>query len=186
MPDPLDTEFWLKESETLYEILFPIFRLSAVNSARASFVEISGIADIGVSWDVFNTMAVQWAQQHTAQVVAQITDTSMSGFLMHFDEWVQSGEPLPWLIEKLEPFYGEVRAGMVAVTEVTRAYALGNLSVWKNTGMVVGFNVQTAEDDLVCPICTGEEASNPHGLDYEPPPYHVNCRCWLQPVLEDH
>jgi hypothetical protein len=134
---------------------------------------------------VFNQAAIDWAAQNTKQVVAEISKTSMTAFLQHYDDWVKSGDPLDVLIETLTPYYGPVRAEMVAVTEVTRAYAIGNLAVWQRTGMVTGFNVNTAEDDIVCPICGAERENNPHQMDADAPPYHVRCRCWLTPILGD-
>jgi hypothetical protein len=48
----------------------------------------------------------------------------------------------------------------------------------------------TGEDDLVCPVCseldgkvvgTGEVFAP----DIDIPPAHVNCRCWIQPVVSE-
>ena len=50
--------------------------------------------------------------------------------------------------------FGERRAELIASTEVTRAYAEGNVAGWRASGMA----------------------------DREPeqkPPYHPGCRCWL-------
>jgi len=49
--------------------------------------------------------------------------------------------------------------------------------------MVDQWNVMTVEDLDVCSICGDIAAENPWPLDTDPPPYHVNCRCWLQPIL---
>lgn len=183
--NPLPDNFWEGESETLYNILLPLFTKAARDSALSSFNNLVASVDIGVSWDVVNSVATIWAEQHTAEVVRSVSRTSMAAFLENFDPWVQSGEPLSALIDALEPFYGQVRAEMVAVTEVTRAYALGNISAWSSTGVVIGFDVMTAEDDLVCPICDGEVSNNPHDMSEDPPPYHVRCRCYLRPVLSE-
>jgi len=185
MPDPKSPKFWEDESQKLFKVLFPLFKKSAVDSARRSYndLAVAGSVDLGISWDMFSQVAIDWAEKNTVQIVAQISKTSMVGFLNEFDEWVKSGDPLNVLVDKLSPYYGPVRAEMVAVTEVTRAYALGNLSVWNQVGGVEGFNVFTAEDDIVCSICEDEQSNNPHALDADAPPYHVNCRCYLQPVV---
>jgi len=183
MTDPLDPDFWGEEAGILYNILFPLFRDAAVASALSSYTELAGMVDLGLSWDVVNTAAISWAEQYTEDVVNQISQTSMTAFLNNYEEWVLSGDPISALIETLEPYYGEIRAEMVAITEVTRAYASGNIAAWQLTGMVTGFNVQTAEDDVVCPICEEERDRGVHELTDDPPPYHVRCRCWLTPVL---
>jgi SPP1 gp7 family putative phage head morphogenesis protein len=180
---PLPDSFWQTEMQILYRILFPLVSEAIVRSARFSYDDIAGQVDLGLSWDVVNDMAVTWAEQHTAAVVAQISKTSMAGFLNEFEDWQKSGEPLPDLVARLMPYYGPVRAEMVAVTETTRAYALGNMSVWRSTGMVDGFKVVIAQDEIVCPICFDKYENNPYGMDDETPPFHVNCRCAIQPVL---
>lgn len=180
----LPDSFWLSEYELLFRVLFPIFSVTIARAAKLSYDDLAGVAQIGVSWDVVNSMAERWAQQHTAAVVSSVSKTSMAGFLAEFEKWQESGEPLSALVNSLKPYYGEARASMVAVTETTRCYALGNLAAWQATGMVEGFNVVIAEDELVCPICSEKNAGGPYRMDEDAPPYHVNCRCAIRPVLK--
>lgn len=187
VPDPSNPNFWVKESEIMYEILFPMVQQMAVDAALRSYTELAGMVELGLSWEVVNQMAIDWANNYTVQVVSQISKTSMAAFLEKFQPWLLSGEPLPALIEQLAPFYGEIRAEMIAVTEVTRAFAEGNMLFWNSTGMVTGFNVRVAMDDLVCPICTDARSRNPHRMDDTEslPPLHVRCRCGITPILEN-
>lgn len=185
---PDDPAFWEAEREALYILLLPFIREAVETAAMNAYTELAGYVDLGIAWDLINPNVSAWASQYTAQVVSQISQTSMAGFLEQFEPWMQSGDPLQSLINALEPYYGPVRAEMIAVTETTRAYAQGNLAVWQATGMVEGYNFMTAEDDLVCPLCDGRDGAasrNPHSLnDYEDmPPRHVRCRCWIQPVV---
>lgn len=180
---PEDQEFWNEERELLFVLLLPYIRESIVTGARNAFLELSATADLGIAWDIINESAISWAATYTSEIVAQVSKTSMAAFLEHFEPWVRSGEPLQSLVDVLTPYYGPVRANMVAVTETTRAFAQGNLLAWKKTGMVDGFNVMTAEDDKVCPICIGEKLKNPHTMDQAAPAYHVNCRCYIQPIV---
>ena len=173
--DPLDEVFWNEQREKLYNILLPIITAATVNAARSEFERLTGIAEIGIGWDVVNEQALGWAAVHTEAVVSKITDTSMKAFVQEFESWVQSGDPTSVLIEKLAPYYGEVRAEMIAVTETTRAYARGNVEFWKETGLVSGFEWRTAEDDAVCVICNGKEDENPYSIDADTPPAHVRC-----------
>lgn len=180
VPDPSNPTFWVKESEIMYEILFPMVQQMAVDAALRSYTELAGMVELGLSWEVVNQMAIDWANNYTVQVVSQISKTSMAAFLEKFQPWLLSGEPLPALIEQLAPFYGEIRAEMIAVTEVTRAFAEGNMLFWNSTGMVTGYNFRTARDEKVCPLCdniSGAASRNPHRMDdtEDLPPRHVRC-----------
>jgi hypothetical protein len=85
---------------------------------------------------------------------------------------------------------------MVAVTEVTRAYAEGNrrsakeyedqeLFTWVRTW-------RTNNDDLVCELCGPLHGKTAEGTDGEyplgggqGPPRHPRCRCWetFEPIV---
>jgi SPP1 gp7 family putative phage head morphogenesis protein len=117
----------------------------------------------------------------------------MNGYLSEFEKWVNSGKPLSDLEDSLLKYYNPQRAKWIAVTETTRSFAMGNLNSWKAGGLVQGMRWHTAEDDIVCPICSplaGKLVSLEKGFSHEDldqdiphPPAHVMCRCWLQPVL---
>jgi hypothetical protein len=139
---------------------------------------------------------------------ANLTDTTRRQVVDEIDNWVRSGDALPSLQSKLAPLFGDARAARIAMTETTRIFAEGNLMAWKASGTARAKRWMTAVTD-VCPICiemhgtivdieadwkfTGEmRAANPE-LDkalsnlkadaFRAPPAHVNCRCWLQPVV---
>lgn len=181
----IDDVFWNDERERLYDVLFPLFSSIMTDQAKDAYEELAGMTELGTAWDVINEEAIAWADQHTRDVVGQISKTSMDGFLTEFEPWLNSGAPLPDLIEALEQYYGPVRADMVGVTECTRAFALANIGTWREfSDLVTGFDVITAEDADVEEICMAEQASNPHKLDDPPPPYHVRCRCAVRPVVK--
>jgi len=181
---PVDDIFWNEESQKLYEILFPLISSASLSGARNAYDALGGVAELGVAWDVVNDDVIKWATAHTIEVVAQVTKTSMAAFVEHFDSWLLSGETMDSLIELLTPYYGVVRAEMIAVTETTRAFALGNLEAWKSSGVVSGWKWRTAMDDIVCPICTEKERNNPYEFGDETPPAHVRCRCSMSPVMK--
>jgi len=140
--------------------------------------------------------------------VSQLTDTTKRGFERELNDWIMEGASLKVLESRLRPLFGEDRARRIAVTEVTRIYAAGNEKAWKASGVVSGKRWLTAVDERVCPICgplhntivgiddswnfTPEMlAANPQlakalksiGSVFRLPPAHVNCRCYLQPVI---
>jgi hypothetical protein len=188
MPLGIDDLFWQKEAELLFDFVFPIIvdmtKKGAKNGIEllATDLEIEG----GIDWQVLNQAAIDWAKKHTAEVVAQITKTSMEAFVDEFPEWYESGEPLEALIQALEPTYGRARAEWVGVTETTRTFAEGNILAWAESGLVSGIKWQTAQDEDVCPVCiplANQEGTLDGGVDGQVPPAHVMCRCWLYPVV---
>jgi len=183
---PTDPMFWDEERQLLLELLFPYMSGALTAGALVAFEELVAMADLGVAWDIINQTATAWASQYTVSVVGQISKTSMAAFLDHFEPWVNSGEPLKSLIDALTPYYGPVRANMIAVTETTRAYHAGNVLTWKTTGMVEAWQYHTAMDEIVmkCPICWPLEGMVFPLDDFvHAPPQHVGCRCWSSPVV---
>lgn len=184
---PVNETFWESQAELLYDLLFPVMVRMGKKAARNGYAMLQ--AQVGIDWALVNEAVIAWAKRYTAEVVAQITQTSMSAFTGAFGPWAQSGQPLSALIDALAPYYGPVRAEMVAVTETTRAFATGNVLAWQQSGVVDGIRWMTGQDKDVCEeICvpldgevgTFDGGIGPDGLF---PPAHVNCRCYLQPVV---
>lgn len=182
---PISSEFWDEEAKLMYRMIFPLFEKATVLSAKAAYDKLKDVAtsSMSIQWGLINENAITWAEAHTRKVVREVTKTSMTGFLKEFQPWVNSGQPLDQLVDSLTKYYEPWRANMIAVTETTRAYAEANLGVWKASEIVKGFDVITAEDDVVDEICASVQSKNPHGLDSDLPPYHVNCRCAIRPVV---
>lgn len=181
----LDNEFWNEWREKLFSVMFPIIRDTVVGSAEIWLKDLTQQTSIGVDWALVNQAAVKYAQDYTYELVKGINATSRAATADAVSAWIESGLPLDDLIGSLAPMYGSVRADMIAVTEVTRAFAEGQNILWKESGVVSGYNVFTAEDDNVDEICQIEAAGGPYELsdNSHRPPFHINCRCWLQPVV---
>ena len=177
-------------------------------------------ASLLIDWDAFNEAALTWldmylgaspvpglTQEGAYAWAWQLNETTRRNVVAEISRWVQSGDPLPELEQRLGLYFDTRRAHRIAVTEVTRVYASGNVMSWKASGVVNGKRWQTANDERVCPICSkmhnklvdldrGWEFSASM-LEADPelkralgapltvvvPPAHVSCRCWLQPVV---
>ena len=181
-----DSFFWMDEADILYAILLPLITKIAVETGKRAAV------GIGVSWGLVNDAVVEWARTYAAEEVTHVTTATMRMVQDKVTDWIGSGEPLKELEKQLLPEFGAVRAKRIAVTEVTNAYAGGNLEAFKKSGVVDGKEWRTAGMD-VCPICMGLDGqqqpleapffSEYDGSLYDRPPAHVNCRCWIQPVV---
>ena len=193
---PLPDDFWAGEAIRLFEILFPLIRRATTQGAENGLAALQ--VDLDISWDLVNEGARQWAEAYTYELVTGITETSRAALQEAVSEWISSGKPLDELIRALDEsgLWGPVRSEMIAVTEVTRSFAEGNLIGWRESGVVDGKRWATAADDKVCPICNGvtgfggTEASldgtftSRDGVhEAQAPPAHIRCRCWLKPIV---
>ena len=188
---PVEAEFWRGERERLLRILLPLILNAAVDAAESSMDDLLEIG-IGVDWGLVNQAALKWAQGYTFELVSEITETSQRYVSEAIAGWIQTGAPLDDLITQLEPMFGAVRAEMIGVTETTRAFASGNQIAWKESGVVEKKQWMAGEDELVCSMCGPLADQDPIGLDeawqtengpVDAPPAHVNCRCYMQPVV---
>jgi len=106
--------------------------------------------------------------------------------------WMGDTRSLEALIADLEATgFSRARAESIAITEVTRGYARGNLAAWQASGYVDGKRWETVADEVVCPVCGGlnqqeaplDEPFSFDGNEYASPPAHPRCRCHVTPVL---
>lgn len=175
---------WERDQALFYEILHKLMLASAVKGAANA-----APAGVAINWALINKTVEAWAARYTAELVKGITVTTKTATQAAIAAWIESGGPIDTLYSALEPLFGAERAELIAVTEVTRAYAEGNRVMWKETG-ADGMTWMTAQDEIVCPTC-GDLAGQSvaidgqfSGGDYEGiPPAHPGCRCYLQPRI---
>ena len=154
---------------------------------------------VGANWDLINQEVLQWVLGSTGNgsfgqgygdsvLLAQLFQTSEQSIRSAIGEWIQNGLPLRQLVQTLErTVFSSQRAEMIAVTEVTRAFAEGNRAAWRASGVITRMRWETAADELVCPTCAPLQnqladltAQFDGGLF---PPAHPRCRCWITPVV---
>lgn len=166
-------------------------------------------AALPVTWDLVHQHALLWVRGGNAplglpdwgsgyggvdSLAAQIVRGSEAQLRELIGEWLVNGEPLPHLVRRVETVtFSRRRARLIATTEVTRAYALGNIIAWRETGVIGRMRWQTARDERMCPLCSslagatapvGESFASADGRAVGPPPVHPACRCWLTAVVE--
>jgi len=178
----LPDDFWEGEEDELLDILTRHLYAAATVAGQQA---IAGLGDaVSVDWELVNVAVREWAKTMSLDLVKGITETSRTFTTDAIAKWIDSGAELGKLGEALEPMFGPMRSGMVASTEITRAYAEGNRAAWKESGVVDGWEFRTAVDELVCPEC-GPMHMQRFALDdtENEPPLHPRCRCWTQPVV---
>lgn len=197
---------------------------------------------IGFDFNLANANAVQQALSQADSLFTQINGKTNTQLQQSIEAWLNAGRTMPQLrrevadfIETGKPFsdlvsnlanvVGRSRAELIASTETTRAFAEGNRNAWRQaseeTGLTIGRQWRTANDERVCPICAplGGLTFTPEGADassieqqrrrgqqaaldepfthpggrgaadsfsgqqFDAPPAHPRCRCWLAPVV---
>jgi len=153
MADPRSPAFWATEDAALWEVLAPLVMNSLLAGANGGVAALPSELLPLVNWDFFNQSALAFLRDYRLSTVAGITKTTADQAIAAIDDWARSGQHLDSLKATLRPIFGATRADMIAVTEVTRIFAQGNLSMWQSTGVVGGKMWRTARDERVCPIC---------------------------------
>lgn len=189
MTTQLPFSFWLKEDKILAAILVP--RLTEM--ALSGMKEGSQKLGIGFDYNIYNELAAYWAKTYTDLLMEQLKVTSehVVGPILH--EWISTkGSTRKDLLEQLTPHFGPIRADRIATTETTRAFASGERIFYEDNG-IERWRWNTNNDELVCPHCgginrqikkIGESWGMFRGKPVYHPPFHVNCRCWVSPVVQ--
>lgn len=136
------------------------------------------LGSVDVDWGLVNRDAVAWARGYAGELIRGLNTTTRDALRQEIARWVESGEPLDALARRLQPTFGEMRGRVIAETEVTRAFAQGQIAAFGRVG-VTRWRWNTAADERVCDVCQPRD-----GLVYEvgkgeEPPAHVRCRCWV-------
>jgi HK97 family phage portal protein len=138
---------------------------------------------VGVDWSLVAVRAAEYASGYSFKLIKDITDQTRKIMQNAINDFVRTpGMTRADLESQIAPWFGEVRASRIAVTEVTRAYAEGE-KLAAQEAKDVGLNLSpvwhTREDELVCPICADLDMKNGDELGASVPPAHPNCRCWI-------
>lgn len=143
-----------------------------------------------VDWTLANSDAAQWAIDYGYVLIRGIVETTRSRVAREIRYFVDNSITINQLRDRLMAgnLFSRQRAAAIAVTEVTRAYAEGNMAAWRASGVVAAREWQTAVDERVCPLCGplhGKIArmGEPFPFGGQGPPRHVRCRCWIVPVV---
>jgi len=144
-------------------------------------------ADVGIVFDpaIINTEAARWAREYSYDLVQGLTETTRDVVREAASTFVEtSGMTMGNLRQLLRPAFGESRAEMIAITEVTRAYSEATnryQAKLGEEGLEMNRIWQTNHDDLVCNICgplNGKPEQDWPGHLSSGPPAHPRCRCW--------
>jgi SPP1 gp7 family putative phage head morphogenesis protein len=138
-----------------------------------------------------NTDVVKWVDGHDfdlSYVGIDVSPEQNELLRAEIVRFVSNQETVNQLGISLIPLFGDEQASIIAATEVTRAYAEGNLAAWRESGVTEGKEWITSVAELVCPQC-GPLHGQVVPLDgqfeggFDGPPAHPRCRCDIAPVV---
>jgi SPP1 gp7 family putative phage head morphogenesis protein len=184
-------EWWEEELRLLAPIMQRHLREGYMAAAESAARQLPAIARYQIDWALVNEAAWRRSREYGYELVKGICATSEAFLREAISEWIDTGRPLDELAGELARggMFGPARSQMIAVTEVTRAYAEGNRLAWQASGVVDRVRWQTAMDERVCPQCGPmHNTTDVVGGDFEGmgPPRHPGCRCWLIPVVDPY
>jgi len=152
-------------------------------------------ASIGIMFDpaAVDVSAEAWAKQYSYDLIKGIDETTRATVSSAITDFTNTpGMTNQDIFDRLSSTFGDARAEMIAITEVTRAFSAGE-QIYQNMLSEMGVETVrewlTSEDEKVCPICgaldgqavsIGEKFVDDDGNEYDNPPSHVNCRCGVQ------
>ena len=154
---------------------------------------------IGVDWTLINQDAIDYITNYMYGMVGGITERTAKVIRKALAAYYRDGLTLDELATMIGKSFSASRAEAIAVTEITRSSAEGEMSAVKHimaNGVVMVATWMTTNDDLVCPLCgplNGLDADS-YTADGRPswihpngsygiiglPPAHVRCRCAVQ------
>ena len=142
-------------------------------------------AGVGISWDLVNQRAAEWASSYSFELVRGIVENDKRFLQTAVDAFYRDKLTLGDLSDKLMRQYGAIRAEMIAVTETTRASVEADrlyVSELRKLGARMRGIVETNQDEKVCPVCGPKQGADVVDVGY--PPFHVRCRCMVRYVNE--
>ena len=185
---------WTELGDDLEPILAAIAQDGVAQGlAQISFPTTSDLLD------QVNEKAVAWAEQHAADLVTKLAETTRTSLRGDIAAAIELGMSTDQIAEVIGADYGfsEARAELIARTERAFADVRGNTLGYAASGVVASLEwiVANEGDDKVCPDCevnqgavvpmdpeTGEATEAFPSGDLVAPA-HPDCRCDLLPVL---
>ncbi len=155
---------YMPSDEELARMMLPFMRQAAIYGAAEG---TAPLISMGVAFDelAVNQAAVAFAREHVFQgydvgTAAAINNRTRDVLQREVSAWIaEPGHKQRDLAERLAPVFGPKRAGTIAITEITNAYAGGAVASWRDinrqhgTTIITGKQWLTANDDIVCAIC---------------------------------
>jgi hypothetical protein len=106
-------------------------------------------------WELANNAAAAWAIRYGQALTGLLLQTTTERIQTEIANYISNSETIGQLINRIRygRIYSEERARMIAVTETTRAFAMGGMEAWRASGVIERKQWNSNRDELVCPVC---------------------------------
>lgn len=174
---------WQQEPTAVKKAVLPFFDELA---HFAAFTAVEQLAFAGADWTLVNQTVLKLAQERALAFAQQLSQASEILTAEIVSDWISTGGTMPELVERVSRVWQGRRPDVAAVDAVTELFAKGQRRAWHATGVVKGYEINTARDSRVCPICAPKEGEY-HDIDDEAglPGFHNSCRCDIRPVVKE-
>lgn len=173
----LTEEWWQTQSGKLIAAFRPEVEKMMLDAADTMID-----AGIGVDWSLVAERAAEFASEYSYGLIKDITDQTRKVLQNAINDYIRTpGMTRADLEAQIAPWFSEARAGRIAVTETTRAYAEGEKAAAaeaQNMGLNLIPHWHTRRDELVCPLCGELDNKKGDELGGLMPPRHPGCRCF--------
>ncbi|MHB0966009.1 MAG: hypothetical protein ACYC36_06085 [Bellilinea sp.] len=173
-------EFWETGWKQLAAAVEPVIMDIYLGQAEAML----GTVPIGVSWDMINKGAQEYARRYGFDLVKEIMNNTQSGVTdilralqTEIPNFYEAGVDLGTLTDRLSRWFSPIRAEMIAITETTRAASQAEQAIAAEIERESGIKMipiwNTENDELVCPLCGPRDQKEI--TDGMFPPIHPRC-----------
>jgi HK97 family phage portal protein len=170
-------------------------RVTPLTASTARRAVERASAELGISFDLLQPGLLAYVEQHAAELVTQVTDTTKQAIRDALAEGLLEGEGIPELTKRIADIgaFGDSRAELIARTEtvaVTNGAQVQSMSRWAaENGGTVTKRWLSAGDGRVRPAhralngeVRGIDEAFSNGLQH---PAEPNCRCTTVMSLEE-
>lgn len=183
----LNLEGWIALAGIITDDLGEIFKKAG----------IEGLDMVGIETDEkltsqLDVRAAQWAADKSTELMT-LADSTREELRGVIADAVENGYGVDELSEAVEDSFAfsQSRAMTIARTELASAHIQGNMSGWKESGVVEQKQSILGSEHDMDDICDDNADQGPIPLDEEfesgdiAPPYHPNCVCDLLPITSE-
>ncbi|MEM5774739.1 MAG: phage minor head protein, partial [Anaerolineaceae bacterium] len=182
----IDLDF-LDHDEEIEGLEMALMRL-IIFAATDGVEMFAGFLPFDIDYSLTNAEAASWATQYTGDLIKDIDTTTLKVLRESVTSFVDTpGMTIGDVMSRLP--YSERRARLIAVTEITNAYAAGEQMAGdalaeQFPGVPVVKTWWTNQDDRVCPVCGpvhGQtvDINDAFSNGRQKPSAHPGCRCWV-------
>ncbi|KKN69208.1 hypothetical protein LCGC14_0443840 [marine sediment metagenome] len=181
-----DAGFWVRLGEEIKPKIRPLFRDLFIEGAIAGGDADPVVAtkDVALDLDAINDIADDLIANYTDEWWAQIEQTTRERLRAAIAEARELGLGAEFVAREIAPLFGETRAVLIAVSEVTNLFGQGAQATYRAAGFPTWI-WRTANDPAVDPICADlatESEASPFPMSRVFVRAHPRCRCWPVPA----